>query len=181
MKKIILLITFFFVMFQNIFSQIDYFDSQSKPSKDSSFFFARPQIGGEFNLTFGTYTIVSASPKIAYPITKFLNFGVGGDFIYYKYINLDDWIWGANIFFDLYFIKILFLHGEFQKLSVTNFASSSTSQSKVWVDALYLGIGYKQDISSRFFVQYSLLWDFKQSNFSVYTNPTYRVVIYFKL
>lgn len=181
MKKIILLITVFFLTNQNIFSQIEYFESQPKPSKDSSFFFPRPQIGGEFNLTLGTYTILSASPKIAYPVTKFLHFGIGADFIYSKYMNLKDWIWGGNAFVDLYVFRGLFLHGEYQRVSVTNFASSSQPQSRIWVEALYAGIGLKQDISTRFFVQYSLLWDFKQSYNSVYSNPTYRVVIYFKL
>ena len=181
MKKIILLITVFFLTYQNIFSQIEYFESDSKPSKDSSFFLPRPQIGGEFNWPIGPYTIISASPKIAYPVTKFLNFGIGADFIYSRFMSLNDWIWGGNAFLDLYVYKGFLLHGEYQRLSVTYFASSTSPQSRIWVDALYAGIGFKQEISKRFFVQYSLLWDFKQSYNSVYTNPTYRVVIYFKL
>lgn len=175
MRKFFLFTIFIFtVHFAN--SQIDYFEGKDN-QKDSSLTILRPYFGGEFSLLLGTFTNVSLSPKIAYPITSFFNTGVGVDFMYSVFQKESEFLYGGNVFTDLYLLKLLDIHLEYQILNVVNY--QNYPYTRAWKQAYYAGLGYRQDIADHMFINYSVLWDFNYSILSPYSNPTYRITFYF--
>ena len=179
MKKIyitLLLISFSFISF----SQVDYYEQPDNIETDTNSLFERKFLyGGNMGLNFGSYTKISASPKIAYPVFTWTSIGAGGDFIYYSFGGFKAFMYGANTFADFFVLKAFTLHFEYAMLNVETFKYYPNKIDRKWNTAKYVGAGYRQMLSDKAYVTYLFLWDFNYSDITPFANPTYRFTFYF--
>ncbi len=163
-------------MFTSIYSQIDFYEHpDSVVVKDNSLY--RPIYGGDFSLMFGTYTNISVSPKIVFPIKNFAATGMGFDLMYLAYQRQSSFIYGGNIFNEFYIANTLILHSELQMLNIPDY--SNITPVRAWDLGVYIGGGLKISMGSKAYMAYMLLWNLNYSYLSPYTNPTFRVSFYF--
>lgn len=147
-------------------------EKPDKKPKRSSSFIDKARFGGGFGLTFGTVTAVEVSPRIMYPLYKeSLYLGVGGMYLYYRHndFNVDFSIYGGSIFTRYFPFEKLFLHGEFEMLSVEDFRQAA---GRTWVPGLYAGAGYRLVIGRRAFATVSIMYNLTyDQNLSPYSSP----------
>ncbi|MBN2892722.1 MAG: hypothetical protein JXL97_12715 [Bacteroidales bacterium] len=177
MKKIAVIL-FFLCITTITFAQIDYYEQpENKP--DSSVLFRKFLYGGNFSFTFGTITRIMFSPQIAYPVTTWFTVGAGADALYYGYGSFKTFMYGGNIFSEFFAMKFLAFHFEASRLNVETFRYYPYAYDREWNTALYAGLGYRQMIGQKAYVNYLILWDFNYSDISPYANPTFRFTFYF--
>jgi hypothetical protein len=172
MKQTYLLILFF-LLNNFVFSQIEYFeqpDNKTDTAKERNFFY-----GINLNLTFGTFTYISLSPKIAVPITNYNTLGISANTMFIKFGNYKEFLYGGAIFDQFYFFKSIILHSEFNMLNAYDFLNNK----RIWTKSIYLGSGYKQKLGKHSYVTYLILWDLLYDENKIFRNPTFRISFYF--
>lgn len=161
-----------------LFAQFEDFEEENtevkKPLNEKIFF------GGDFGIQLGTYTFINLSPQIGYNVTNFFAVGVGSNFMYFRdgFQKFQSANYGGAVFTELYPFNFLVLHAETQLMNVADFDNSG-NPFRVWNLALLAGGGYRQKFGENGAVNYLILWDFNQNEYSVYTNPIFRICFYF--
>jgi hypothetical protein len=155
--------------------------AQEAPRTESKIF-----VGGNFGLQFGTnYTVVNVSPLVGYRFTEKFSSGVGGTYEYYKikepYYTFHTNIYGASIFSRYLVFNNIFLHAEYEELSLEQYNYFENITRRIWVPGLFLGGGIQQPIGSRGFLQFLVLFDVIQDPNSPYQNPVIRAGVGFGL
>jgi len=177
MKKIVF-VFFLIVSFSSLYAQIDFYEHpDNKP--DTSILYRKFLYGGDFSFGIGYSTRIYLSPKIAYPVTNFFTVGVGADGMFYSEGGFKTFLYGANAFSEIYIMKFLTVHFEYAKYNVEDLTNYPYSTRRIWIEAYYLGGGYRQMISERAYMCYLLLWDFNYSEYSYFSNPVFRLTFYF--
>ena len=151
---------------------------QSSSGFDKSRLFA----GGNFALSFGTYTLVNVSPQVGYHFTDMFAAGVGINYIYYNYriYNADGSLAGRdiysyagmNVFGRVYPIRQMFLQAQPELNYVwgktEDYNDHITASLKgQFVPSLLLGGGAAIP-AGRGAIMISVMYDVLQNNLSPY-------------
>lgn len=163
--------------------------AQPKPGPQPAFK-DRLVFGGSLGAQFGTNTQVNISPIIGYRITDKLTAGIGINYIYYKYkyytgvgnntITESDNIYGGSLWGEYRVIPQAFLHVEpgFLNQSIpttdaSGFYSGATTRYTLYT--FLVGGGYYQQLGANSGMQFSILWDLIEDQYSPYSNPIIRI------
>jgi hypothetical protein len=181
MKKIALYLTIFIALNNSIFSQdnrpIAPATNTSFP-KDFNSIKDRLYFGGNVGAWFGSTTYINLSPLVGCKITK--QFSVGGG-ITYNYYSQTSYgqkytssIYGGNIFARYLALENAFVQVGWDHLSVPDFYSP-IANSRVWVDNILLGGGYRQAFSERGSFVAAIFYNINQTPLSPYPNPIIQI------
>jgi len=166
---------FVFICKLSVFAQFeDFEDNKEKPKisiKDKVFF------GGDFGLQIGTETNVILSPQVGYLINQYWAVGTGANFMYrrikYQYTVASELCYGGNVFTQIYPLPFLVLHGETQVLNIKD------NYGRAIDIPILAGGGYRQKYGKKMAANYMILWNFNQTQNSVYPKLSYRISFYF--
>ena len=184
MKKILLYFLFCLSIQPVVFSQDNIYipphPSNQNPvaPKDFNTFKERLYFGGNVGAWFGTTTYLNVSPLIGCKITKQFSVGVGLTYNYYsqtyrsqKYTST---IYGGNVFTRYLILENFFAQVGWDRLSVPDFYSPIIN-SRVWVDNILLGGGYRQKFSERASFVAAIFYNINQTPLSPYPNPIIQI------
>ncbi len=133
-------------------------------------------IGGGWSNTSAYFEI---SPIIGYRVTSALDAGTRLTYIYSKYtyygVKTSYHDMGASIFMRYHFLKMLFLHAEFEELNTQYYpAGINDGKSRRWVSGLFLGGGIYRQMGMTF-LHVGILYNVLDTQYSPYTNPVIRI------
>ncbi len=135
--------------------------------------------GGNLGLAFGTITSIDVSPLVGYHITPMFSAGVGVTYQYYNdsRINFNTSIYGGNVFAEFAPIKNGYLHAEIEMINFDdlNRLSMTGEKRRIWDTGVLLGGGFRQYISERSSINYTILWNLNDNPSSLYQNPIIRI------
>lgn len=145
---------------------------------DFNSFKERLYFGGNVGAWFGSTTFINLSPLVGCKITKQFSIGVGVTYNYYsqtygtqKYTSS---IYGGNIFARYLILENFFAQVGWDRLSVPDF-NSPIKNSRVWVDNILLGGGYRQAFSERGSFVAAIFYNINQTPLSPYPNPIIQI------
>lgn len=136
--------------------------------------------GGDFQLSFGSYTNIYLAPTIGYtPFNRF-NFGIG--FIYnYVSINYSGYgrfeqtVYGGHSYARYFFGESFFAQAQFDHLLQPNVFNFNNPREKVWVDYLLVGGGYRQSLGKNAALVTSIMINLTPTRLSLYPNPIFQI------
>jgi hypothetical protein len=153
---------------------------QEEPAR--KFFF-----GGNFNLMFGTITSINVSPLAGYRVTPRFSAGAGVTYEYYREkISPSDIfqasMYGARAFLsydvipDINKLIGLPMQGALMAYSEYEILNQyySQSESRSWLNNVYVGGGWKIPVGGRAAIQLLLLYNLNETLDSPYSNPLFR-------
>ena len=113
--------------------------------------------------------VIDANPGIGYNITGRISAGVGGKYRFIlddkdEAIQYDHRIYGFNGFLEYQLLFSMFLHGEYQQLSVDHEGDSTPS------GAFLLGLGRDLNYKNRFIGRIMVLYNFNKNAFEPFSN-----------
>lgn len=119
--------------------------------------------GGNIWLSFGNHTFIDVSPNIGYLLTNRWVTGVGATYIYSR-TNIGGVVNSFNIYggraFTYYQIADNFLgYFELERLAIPDNRVVSGSSNRFWIHNTWIGVGYRQWLSSRAAVDILGLYD----------------------
>lgn len=198
MKKIFILLILSLTVSAYTYSQEEDFFSgeEKKESQDRKSKLERWSIGGNFWLSFGTYSYVEVSPVVLYKATPKLLIGPGFTYIYRKnnYTNYETSYYGprAMATYTLFSnldetlnlnIGNIILHTEFETLNTDRWVPDNSGfyykDGRTWVSSYLLGGGLFQPLGQRGGISILVLYNFLESEYSPYANPVVRIGFYF--
>lgn len=133
--------------------------------------------GGMIGAGFSSYSAyVEISPLVGFKVTR--NFQVGTRITYifnsYKdpYTNFRYSLnhYGGSLFGRYIIWKGLYAHVEYEALSFEYYDSQ-----RDWINSLFLGGGFMQDIGGAGFMSFAILWNVLDNEYSPYSNPIFRI------
>ena len=133
-------------------------------------------IGGGWSNTSAYFEI---SPIVGYRVTPALHVGTRFTYIYSNYtfygVKTSYHDLGAGIFARYHFLKMFFLHAEFEELSTQYYPTGiNDGKSRRWVPGLFLGGGIYRQIGMTF-LHVGILYNVLDTQYSPYTNPIIRI------
>ncbi len=164
------------------------FGSPSKPksnaatsSKQNGFKKENLFLGGNLSLQFGSITYVDISPLVGYNFTERLAGGVGTTYIYLsdKNISFETHVYGGRIFQRFLITPTIFAYAEEEVLNLEAFDLFPTK--RVNVTSVMLGGGFIQRFGENSGITATILYNFTESVYTPYTNPIFRIGIFFGL
>ena len=130
--------------------------------------------GGNVGAQFGNYTFVDLSPLVGYRITEDFSAGIGVTYNFLQFrsgnTRYKTDIYGGRVFARYFVWENLFLHGEYEVLN----GQWDYSSDRFNIENILGGGGYRQMLSDRAAMTLLVLWNFKQNNYSLYSNPIIR-------
>lgn len=164
-------------------------NAQDTPPGPKKSFGQRLVFGGIIGAQFGSVTQVNISPIIGYRVTEKLTAGIGLTYIYYKYdyvgynnaiLTEEDHVIGGSIWGEYRVLPNVFLHTEFgtlnmsvPKLNAQGYYTGETMRANI--NNFLVGGGYYQALGANAGMQFSLLWDLIEDQYSPYQNPIIRI------
>ena len=182
MKKILLSILF---LASVLGLEAQYLEKDPPPSPVQRIFF-----GGNLDMGFGTVTQISLSPEVGYRITNRLSAGVGIDymFVYSEEYNFKGSIFGGSVFASFTVIKSLgelipflgtdmgiLVYGQFSYTNMGKFYTALSGEEPMWIASPMLGLGFQVPIGQRSYMVLSVMYNFDESMYSIYSNPVVKV------
>lgn len=150
--------------------------SYELPYKNSFF------TGGSLGMQFGSVVMIDVSPQIGYFPLEHIAIGAG---FTYQYISdrrysprLDLNVYGGRAFTRLYLpmFESIFAHLEYEYMAYeTNIFSMTGDKEWIKMNNFLAGAGYRQRIGGRSAINLMLLWNFNESEYSLYSNPVIRI------
>jgi hypothetical protein len=148
------------------------------PTRDFNSFKERLYVGGNVGAWFGSSTYINVSPLVGCKLTKDFSLGVTGTYNYYsqtyagkKYVST---IYGGGAFGRYTFLENFFGQIGFERLSVLDYRSV-IPESRVWVDNILVGGGYRQMFSERGSFVAAIFYNVNQTPLSPYPNPIIQI------
>ena len=151
--------------------------SQEKrqPLKKPPRWFAGGMLGAGFS-SYSSY--VEVAPIVGYKVTRDFHVGTRITYIYNSYliqtgpqtdkrVNLHHY--GGSLFARYVFLRFLMAHAEYEMLSYDYY------EDREWINSLFLGGGYYQNIGGRSFASFLILFNVLDSPNSPYANPIFRI------
>jgi hypothetical protein len=138
--------------------------------------------GGNLGVQFGTVTMIDISPQGGYYIFENMSVGLG---LTYQYINDHRFsatmhVLGGRVFTRLYlpFYNSIFAHVEYEYMTYNTNVYSLMGQ-KEWINLsnVLAGVGYRQRIYGRSAITLMVLWNFNETQYTLYSNPVIRAGI----
>lgn len=174
------------------------YDSKKKKKAEETFV-QKLIIGGGIGLAFGDYTNISVTPVIGYRITDNFSAGIGLGYQYvrindffeverpnaigvYDYYDLKANIFSASVWARYLVWRNLFAHVEFEQnflsykypgFDPAGSGSIVETADRYQAPSLLLGGGYRQPIGDRASVNFMLLYDVLQDEYSPYGNQPF--------
>lgn len=152
MKRLLLVSYLFY------FSLGAYAQKQFDPEADPGFF-DRVYFGGDFNLQFGTFTVINISPLAGYMVTNRFSVGPGITYQYLKgqaidlstgqRFNYSTNIFGGRVFARYNITRQFFAYSEYESLRVEFPDENGTQLEKDWVPGFFVGGGVFQPVGGR--------------------------------
>lgn len=146
--------------------------------KDFNSFKERLYFGGNIGAWFGSTTYVNLSPLIGCKITKEFSLGGGFTYNYYSQTYLGQryvsTIYGGNAFARYHIFENLFAQVGWDRLSVLDY-NATIPNSRVWVDNILLGGGYRQSFSDHGSFVAAVFYNINQTPLSPYQNPIIQI------
>ena len=182
MKKILLSILF---LASVLGLDAQYLEKDPPPSPVQRIFF-----GGNLDMGFVTVTQISLSPEVGYRITNRLSAGVGIDymFVYSEEYNFKGSIFGGSVFASFTVIKSLgelipflgtdmgiLVYGQFSYTNMGKFYTALSGEEPMWIASPMLGLGFQVPIGQRSYMVLSVMYNFDESMYSIYSNPVVKV------
>lgn len=182
MRKILLSILF---LASVLGLDAQYLEKDPPPSPVQRIFF-----GGNLDMGFGTVTQISLSPEVGYRITNRLSAGVGIDymFVYSEEYNFKGSIFGGSVFASFTVIKSLgelipflgtdmgiLVYGQFSYTNMGKFYTALSGEEPMWIASPMLGLGFQVPIGQRSYMVLSVMYNFDESMYSIYSNPVVKV------
>lgn len=171
---------------QNVYSQND---KTNKKDSTKSSLYSNVFTGGNFGIQFGTETSIEISPILGYRITKKITTGLGVSYRYYRFKDYNylppqifkTTIYGGSIFARYYILDNIFLHGEYEVLSLEKAffdpGSLLHKNNRFLIGSLLGGGGYRQKIGVNSYINLIVLYNFNETFFSPYSNPVIKIGI----
>lgn len=152
--------------------------------------------GGSIGFQFSSITQVDVSPIVGYNITDRLKAGIGATYQYYRdnrpQYNFETDIYGGRVFSSFIVVdeikKILpfnsngtalFLHAEVEMISldteIFDYNHKYPGQARFLVNSYLFGLGIRQQMGARSFLNLTVLWNLNELEYSPYSNPVMRV------
>jgi hypothetical protein len=156
---------------------VDKTESKKAPPKEK--FSDRMFFGGFIGLQFGTYTYIELSPIVGYEITPRLLGGIGLKYQYLEY-NDDYSSYSSNTYGGGPFARFtvfngLFLHADYEILSLEVPNLYYTGYYRETIYSLFLGAGYRQMLGSRSSMDFLIKYNVTESTYSPYQNPMIQI------
>jgi hypothetical protein len=137
----------------------------------------RLTLGGGAALQLGTNTLIGGAPQVGYRINEDLIAGVGGTYYFQRfkadYGNVDNHLFGANLFARHKLFDRIFAHAEWEQVNVQS-AQAFDPNTRTWFSLLWVGGGYYTGLSDRLGAGFTLLYDVSENQGYPYQNPTIR-------
>ena len=149
-------------------------------NRNSSALSDRLFLGGDFGMQFGTQTLIQIAPLLGYRLTDEFSVGLTGKYIYYSLkdsysnFNYKTNIYGGGLFTRYNITEELFLHAEYEALSL-EVPNLYYELNRRVVSGLFIGGGYRQFIGNFSSLNIMLLYDVISDQYSPYQNPIIRV------
>jgi hypothetical protein len=136
-------------------------------------------VGGFIGMQFGTITSVNVSPIVGYRITNRLSAGIGGTYQYHNDRSFGQSfttsIYGGGLFARFRVVDQVFLHAEYERLSLESFRfGGEVERARFWEDNYFLGVGYRLRLGERVFFNIIVLYNFNQDSQAYFQNPILR-------
>ncbi len=138
--------------------------------------------GGSLGVQFGTITMIDVSPQFGYYPLEHIAIGTGFTYQYIsdrRYVpKLDVHVLGGRLFTRLYLpvFDNLFAHLEYEYMTYkVNDPYQTTYLEWVSLNNFLAGVGYRQRIGGRSSINLMVLWNFNESQYSLYSNPVIRI------
>ena len=178
MKKVTLALLFAFALSQSFAQDEEKENDGSKGFKKENIFF-----GGNFGLSFGSYTQIIVSPQVGYRFNQYLAAGAGVNVQYVaqkyydnngdEYAKLSQGVYGFNLFGRVYPIKQAFIQvqPEFNYISNKFKYQNSTIPEQKYTNvapSLLMGVGV--GLGGAYI---SLMYDVVQHKYSPYSNKPF--------
>ena len=153
------------------------------PLKERLFF------GGNFGLQLGTITDIQVSPIIGLWVLPRVALGIGPDYRFFKYHDIQTNIYGGKFYTQFVIIQDInsfipigihtgvFLHLEDELLSLEeSYWKNSSNSGRFYINTVLAGGGISQQIGRRSsLISIMILWALNDSGYEVYSNPEFRV------
>lgn len=133
--------------------------------------------GGMIGAGFSSYSsYIEVSPLVGFKVTKAFHVGSRITYIWNSYENYTGQRenlhhYGASLFARYIFFKGLYGHVEYEALSFDNI----NDLPREWINSLFLGAGYLQDIGGHGFASFAILFNVLDNDNSPYVNPIIRL------
>jgi hypothetical protein len=181
-------VSFFLFLFQNaMFGQEDYAAKRNSSKADSD---RKVLFGGSFGASFGSYTYIELSPKIAYLLTDKALAGIGLTGVYskvsYDIINPATWVktgtfnhesslYGGSLFAEYLLVENFFPHIEYEALNfeylIYDYNRSDYIEDRTWVHSFFVGGGIRQYFGQNSFISIMFLYNLNHQSLSPYDQP----------
>lgn len=135
--------------------------------------------GGGVGLTLGSTIAVRINPFVGYHILPKTSAGVGIVYEYNSYKSYATSIYGGSVFAEQYFTDNIFVHGEYELLSLEtamfDHLGLHSGQKRFLHHGILVGAGYRQQVSDNgsFFIM--ALVNLNQTDNSPYMMPIIKV------
>lgn len=162
-----------------------YLEKEPPPSPVQRIFF-----GGNLDMAFGSITQISLSPEVGYRISNRLSAGVGIDymFVYSEEYSFKGSIFGGNVFASFTMIKSIgklipffrtdmgiLLYGQFSYTNMGRFYTALSGEEPMWIASPMLGLAFQVPIGQRSYMVLSVMYNFNETLYSLYSNPVVKV------
>jgi hypothetical protein len=182
-RMLIIVLLLLLVPITDIFSQNQRRREEPPPIRERIFF------GGNLGLQFGTITNVQISPIVGLWVLPRVIVAGGPNFTYYQDPYDKTMIYGGKFYSEFFLIRDLsqvlplggqtgiFLHLEDEVLSLESdyWGNQSTTAERFTINTVLAGGGISQQIGSRSYINFMVLWALNESIYTVYSNPEIRV------
>ena len=148
---------------------------EDKEKRETSDIWDKIVIGGGLGLQLGTQTYIEVSPKIGYHLTDQALIGAGFNYIYYSEDmgangKFKTSVYGGSIFGSYEPIENIFGWAEYELLNF-EFYNINNELGRKWVSSPFIGVGYRQPIGNRGFIQFVFLYNLNYNSDSPYSGP----------
>lgn len=189
MKKILLFLVFSFLFTlltraqdaEPVFEEEKEEESIEKPAKKKRKLNEKLSFGGGFDFSFGTYTVLSLSPILAYRAHErvLLGFEVRSAYVSDSYNQIKSFYYGGGPFGRIVLFKGIYFQAQAEFINYDNELFNATRPGRRWNSAIMFGGGYRQQIGERSYSYVSILWDINETSNTFFTNPIVRFGIMF--
>jgi len=136
-------------------------------------------IGGDVSLTFGSVTVIGATPTVGYMITNKWSAGIGATYLYFSqniqgFGRYNTSIYGGNVFSRYLITDQIFAQSEYHVLNVDAYDFEQDDFARKNIPIWYVGGGYRASVGSNTFVMIMVLFDLIEDLNSPYSNPQIR-------
>lgn len=145
-------------------------------------FKSRIFLGGDFSISFGTYSLIDLSPLVGYNVNRFVSAGVGGTYKFMAVPGNRQNYYGGRAFARLRplpeYLPGVFLHGEWETVNHDYWMApdqySSPVLTRKWTPAILGGIGLRSQMGTNSYFTLCILFNFLDDGTvgsSIYSGP----------